>query len=416
MASFWLEFDQDGRVQKFPFDKPAVAIGRDKSSDFVLDHPTISRQHAVIVTDAPGVYRLMALSRGGGTAMDGVPVTSDAQLHDGAYLQLGQIGFRFHSEYAPRRQAAAPAPRPAPSPSAQPQGFAQGGWNAGAPAGFGQPPGQGFGAPAPGGFGQAPAQGFGGAPGGFGQGAAPGGFGQASPSPVTTISRTGADAGGIKSWDEIAQSADNNEEVGQAPTNFEKIQSASKNEKSNPVVVLGGGLLAVGMLVWSFMPAGGGGAKEGAGQVDLESQPPVEIVVDCLGESDCVRQAQKRYQLGKAQIDKKDVEVANLFEGYRALLESQALLEKGGVVQLPTEMADVEARKVAARAELDALLKKQQVRFHQSKLRDDHREMVVALDTIKSYFPNPTAREHKWALQQEVDMKNRNIYPRNLGY
>nr|MBA2661203.1 FHA domain-containing protein [Lujinxingiaceae bacterium] len=179
MASFWLEYEQNGNLQKFPFDAQSISIGRDKGSDFVLDHPTISRQHALIMNDGQGSFRLVALSRGGLTALEGTPVQSEIALYDGAVLHLGKLWFRFRSEYAPRRPAAPQggynmggtpagshssggfAGGSAPAPSF---GGTPGPMNFGAPPqqqGFGAPPQQqGFGAPPPQqqGFGAPPPQ------------------------------------------------------------------------------------------------------------------------------------------------------------------------------------------------------------------------------------------------------------------
>src|SRR5690554_1793712 len=164
MSSFWLEFDLNGQTQNASFTSQSVTIGRDRGSDFILDHPTVSRQHALIVEEGGGSYRLVVLSRGGLTAVDGQPVSGEATLWDGAMLTLGKHSVRF-------RAPDATAQPPRPSSGMQQQAPPAVGPT---PGGFGQPAG----GPAPGGFGQ-PAGGP--APGGFGQpagGPTPGGFGQ----------------------------------------------------------------------------------------------------------------------------------------------------------------------------------------------------------------------------------------------
>lgn len=65
MGSFWLEYEQNGNLQTFPFEDGNVTIGREQTCDFVLDHPTVSRQHALIVDDGSGQFRLVVLSQGG---------------------------------------------------------------------------------------------------------------------------------------------------------------------------------------------------------------------------------------------------------------------------------------------------------------------------------------------------------------
>lgn len=145
MASFWLEFDQDGRRQQYNFDAQQVTVGREQGSDLFLDHPTVSRQHAIIRTDARGV-RLVVLSKSGLTAVNGTPVQGEVELTDGTQLHFGQLGFVFRSNQA----------RPVTGSFGQ------------APGGFGGQT-QGFGSPSPsGGLGTPPRNGFGGQPQGFG--------------------------------------------------------------------------------------------------------------------------------------------------------------------------------------------------------------------------------------------------------
>ncbi|MFU8806631.1 MAG: FHA domain-containing protein, partial [Bradymonadaceae bacterium] len=125
MASFWLEYEQNGALQRFPFDAQSISIGRDKSSDFVLDHPTVSRQHALIVTEGGGVFRLIVLSRGGLTALEGQPVQNDTELYDEALLHIGRLSFRFRSDHAPPRPAhqARPPSGSYPQPGGPTPGF-----------------------------------------------------------------------------------------------------------------------------------------------------------------------------------------------------------------------------------------------------------------------------------------------------
>ncbi|TXD36005.1 FHA domain-containing protein, partial [Lujinxingia vulgaris] len=109
MSSFWLEFDHNGQTQNASFNSQSVTIGRDRGSDFILDHPTVSRQHALIVEEGGGNYRLVVLSRGGLTAVDGQPVSGEVSLWDGAMLTLGKHSVRFRAPDATARAPQAPA-------------------------------------------------------------------------------------------------------------------------------------------------------------------------------------------------------------------------------------------------------------------------------------------------------------------
>jgi len=177
--SFWLEHDQDGQRQKYPFDAPSITVGRDQSADFLLDHPTVSRQHARIVSQGSS-YRLVVLSQGGLTAINGSAVNGEVNLTDGATLQFGQFSFVFRTETAARPSGGFGAPPASGGFGAPPAGGGFGAPPAG--GGFGTPPaGGGFGTPpAGGGFGTPPAGGGFGAPpagGGFGTPPAGGSFG-----------------------------------------------------------------------------------------------------------------------------------------------------------------------------------------------------------------------------------------------
>lgn len=92
--SFWLEFNDNGQKREFTFQSQQVSIGRVKAADFVLDHPTVSRQHAVIQM-TPGGPRLLVISQGGLTAVNGRQVYGEVALHDGATINFGQLTFVF---------------------------------------------------------------------------------------------------------------------------------------------------------------------------------------------------------------------------------------------------------------------------------------------------------------------------------
>lgn len=437
MSSFWLEFDHNGQTQNASFNSQSVTIGRDRGSDFILDHPTVSRQHALIVEEGGGNYRLVVLSRGGLTAVDGQPVSGEVSLWDGAMLTLGKHSVRFR---APDATARAPQ---APAAAQQASGPQTGGFGAtpaggfgqpagGAAGGFGQPAGggaQGFGqapnAGAPGGFGQPAGQGQGfgqPAPGGFGQQPAPGGFGAPPPSeaPEKKEEKSG-DAAGIISWDEIAASdealSEGEDDV--AASDYQRIQSASKkagakSDETNPVVVIVGVLIAVGMLGYTFL--GGGPATDTGGdeQIAYSELPPVQLDVDCVAETDCMRKAQETYMIASDLLSKRDVENRNLFDGYKRLLEARELMTMGGVEQFPAEMKDWQALHDDARAQLDTYYKNFRAAFHSAKQRQRYMEMAETLKQIEAFFPDKTSRENRWASEMELEMKSSGTYPRTM--
>jgi pSer/pThr/pTyr-binding forkhead associated (FHA) protein len=80
-----------------------ITIGRTPSSDVVIDHPTVSGQHAVL-TKSPSGYRLKDLGSTNGTQIDGVSIT-DAELKDGAEIRFGYVTGVFQDETASLDQA-----------------------------------------------------------------------------------------------------------------------------------------------------------------------------------------------------------------------------------------------------------------------------------------------------------------------
>jgi pSer/pThr/pTyr-binding forkhead associated (FHA) protein len=67
----------------------AVTIGRAPSNDIVIDHPTVSAQHARL-TKSPSGYRIKDLESINGTQINGVSI-ADAQLKDRAEIRFGYI-------------------------------------------------------------------------------------------------------------------------------------------------------------------------------------------------------------------------------------------------------------------------------------------------------------------------------------
>jgi len=80
-----------------------ITIGRNPSSDVVIDHPTVSGQHAVL-TKSPSGYRLKDLGSTNGTQIDGVSIT-DAELKDGAEIRFGYVTGVFRDATASIDQA-----------------------------------------------------------------------------------------------------------------------------------------------------------------------------------------------------------------------------------------------------------------------------------------------------------------------
>lgn len=394
MPSFRLEVNQNGSVQNYSFNSASLTLGRDRSADFVLDHPTVSRQHCQIVYDPMGGgFKLVVLSRGGLTAIDGAQVSGEVPLYDGSMVNMGQMSVVFRSNEA------------APKPMGGGGGFGmQSGFGAGAAGGGG-----GFGMQS--GFG---AGGAGGGGGGFGMqtdfsAEPPAGAGGAPKPKPTNV------------WDEIAQSVDEaeaEEEESIAEDDYYKRMEAAqqrgqkKAEGVNPLLIIAT-IIAAGVMVYVvFFSSGGGGQGKAVNTSVDEDAPPVVLDVSCLGKDDCVAQAKERFEVGEQILEKRDVHVTNLFEGYKKMLEVQELIAQGGG-DMPPELAKSEEYIKETRAELDKIFRTEKVRYHRFKGRKMKDEMYSAVQTVRSYFPDKTTPEAKWAAEREREMKKLGLYPRN---
>ena len=423
MPAFWIDIHQNGASQTYPFDAQSVTFGRDKSADFVLDHPTVSRQHGRIVRDASGGFRLQVLSQGGLTAINGQRVQGEVPLQSGASINFGQLQLVFRAEGAP----------------AQAGGF---GATPGG-AGFGAPPGGGFGAaPGGGGFGAPPGGGggFGAPPSGGGFGAPPGGGMGAPPTQAATPSAPSAPAGGASMgfgpsagkdeqvdaiggaaashWaayaDEMeAEMNDGELEDDAEQTDFQRMEAAAaKNQEGVNPVLLVAVVIAAGFAAYTmFAP----GPSSGGGGVDSvpTAQPgdPPKITVKCLSKDDCLEKAVEAFKIGKDNYNKKSIHVANLFDSYKKMLEAEAYLASEGL-EMPDELKGLEKQKQLAREELNTVFKNYRVTYVSRSKNEMYRDMATALSAIQTHFPDKSAPEYKWAEARIVEMKSSGTYPK----
>ncbi len=449
MTAFWLEFEQNGAAQKYTFDNPNVTVGREQSADFVLDHPTVSRQHAVF-NQKPGGFKLVVLSKSGLTAVDGAQVSGEVDIFDGSIIHFGQFSFTFRSNMAPRRPATGAFPAGArglpgagfqnATPGLTPAS-SLGGGGAGGLSGLGSGGGLGGGGlggglgAAGGGLGSAAGGGLGGGlnggglGGGFGSnlgGGLGGGLGSA-PEPAKPSAEDG-----IMSWDEIAASAEamddkvsNPADLPDGPqklSDFERMQAASdiaakQSEGNNPVLLGVGGILIVALM--SFIMFGGKviQPKEEEDKTPITEKPPITWQageIDCVGSAECMQKAELNYKVGLATLEKVEVDIANRFEGYRRLEAAEEYLKKAGKVGIPSEFSQLDPARTQARTELDQLFQQKRVAYHNLSKRKMYGDMVKILEELFAVFPHKGAREHQWALAMERRLKDEGNYPQPL--
>lgn len=76
------------------FKKPTVKLGRDASSDFVLDHPRVFGTHAEL-SHQQGQYFLRDLTESRATLLNGKPIAAPTPLQEGDLLTFGEGGPRL---------------------------------------------------------------------------------------------------------------------------------------------------------------------------------------------------------------------------------------------------------------------------------------------------------------------------------
>jgi pSer/pThr/pTyr-binding forkhead associated (FHA) protein len=96
MARLILNCEGVGLVMR-DLDRDIVMIGRAPSNQIVIDHPTVSAQHAVLLKTGAS-YSLKDLDSTNGTQINDILVT-DAELKDGDTLRFGSVRAVFAGGY-----------------------------------------------------------------------------------------------------------------------------------------------------------------------------------------------------------------------------------------------------------------------------------------------------------------------------
>jgi pSer/pThr/pTyr-binding forkhead associated (FHA) protein len=94
-----LLFEDHGVSRVYPLTQAVTSLGRDPENDLCLDHPTVSRFHARVVSGPDG-SRILDLGSGNGTKVDGVDleVKVERPLADGSQILLGLLPVAFHRQ------------------------------------------------------------------------------------------------------------------------------------------------------------------------------------------------------------------------------------------------------------------------------------------------------------------------------
>lgn len=389
-SSFWLEYTKDGERREFSFDTGTVSIGRDKAADFVLDHPTVSREHALIRAESQG-HQLVVLSRGGLTALDGGQVQGEVPLYDGSEIHFGQLSFTFRSTSAP--------PKPAGQSYGRTPGFNASLGPSGTDGGLTSP----FAADKSSNNGNIAGAGW---DAGWDQPAEP------EPEPET--------ANGLVTWDQIANSAEAKLDYQDDDrlTNFQRIQAAqAKADKqtkgSNPWIIYGGVIGIVALIVVAMWPPTAGPTVP---EVPIDNPAQAFIAweksdIDCIGKANCMEAAISAYKLGKNLAEQAGADITNPYEAYKQFDRAHKLLEAGQITTVPPEMANVTDLQAQVKDGLDQKFTQARIRYRNFKKRKMYKDMVGELNKVLAYFPDKRCLYNQWAVAEERQMKDDRVYP-----
>lgn len=81
--------DEDGEIQVFPIERGWTRIGRSVAADVRLDDPSVSRRHALIVSERPSSLRVLDDRSLNGVFLNG-ELIEWARLRDGDELTIGR--------------------------------------------------------------------------------------------------------------------------------------------------------------------------------------------------------------------------------------------------------------------------------------------------------------------------------------
>jgi len=214
--------------------------------------------------------------------------------------------------------------------------------------------------------------------------------------------------------DEIANSEEaiGDEEERQASIH-QQLEAAQKKAGSqggtNPLLIVAA-LGAVAFLAYAFLVPQNKAMVVKEEKVDL-NEISISVDVSCLGEDDCMEKARTAYKVGEEFYEKKEVHVSNLFESFRKMVEVEAYLEQAGQATPPPELAKASEFRDRSKSELVELFRNYRAAYTTYRQRKMGEQMLDALNAIRSYFPEKTSPQFKWASDMEVEMKASGLYP-----
>jgi hypothetical protein len=81
-----------GRITLFHWEN---IIGRSRATDALLDYPTVSRNHAALIRDAQGSWRIYDLKSKTGVSVNGREIVESVPVQSGDVISLGGVEMTF---------------------------------------------------------------------------------------------------------------------------------------------------------------------------------------------------------------------------------------------------------------------------------------------------------------------------------
>ncbi|HYE74747.1 MAG TPA: FHA domain-containing protein, partial [Blastocatellia bacterium] len=81
----------------FILTRKEILIGRTLNNTFVIEHPSVSKQHARIAVENGG-YSISDLGSSNGTFINGERVTASTKLEDGCEVRFGHARFIYRNQ------------------------------------------------------------------------------------------------------------------------------------------------------------------------------------------------------------------------------------------------------------------------------------------------------------------------------
>lgn len=380
MSLLIIEYVENSELISLRFNKSTVVIGNSRASDVPLFDSSVHDPHAFISFEN-GTWVLKAASQTAQISLNSTPLSPHGEpLRAQGSIQIGRvpISFQIAEERKSFQQAGFHS---SATPSTFKSSFGTQNTSTAPPSSFGPSP-------------------------------------TSHTSPTKTTQNTNPH--GITSWDEIAQQAHEEEVKNTTKSDFDRIEAAQKkaqknSESTSPLLIVLA-VVAVAAVIYMTVFDSSNTASSVKNAKTINDLPYIEwdaADLTCQPNGDCLEKAENSLRIADDLYSKPDVELDSLFESYRNYEAASLFLEKqpGAVLNgLDTAIT----RRDEVRKQLDITFLKLRARYVDASKRKMYRRMADVLNEIMTRFSYKGAREFRWAMKQQDDMMQKDIYPRSF--